>query len=44
MLTLIGAIRILSQSNKKINIDWLNCLLKGDDYLDKRGSSLLSKQ
>ena len=30
VLTIIGAIRILNQSNKNISIHWLNSLVKGD--------------
>jgi hypothetical protein len=43
-LTLIGAIRILQASNKKIILNGLNSLLKGEEFFEKKGSTVLSKQ
>jgi hypothetical protein len=43
-LTLIGAIRILVQSNKRINYDWVSSLLKGEDCSEKKSMSILSVQ
>ena len=44
VLTLVGVIRFLNFGNKKIALHWLDCLVKGDEYFEKKGKSILQKQ